>query len=49
MKIGSVAEVKAQFSAFLKASEGGPVVVTRSGGRSPSLSACKTRTRSNDS
>ena len=31
MKIVSVAEVKAQFSAFLKASEGGPVVVTRNG------------------
>ena len=31
MKIASVAEVKAQFSAFLKASEGGPVVVTRNG------------------
>ncbi len=29
MRIASVAEVKAQFSAFLKASEGGPVVVTR--------------------
>src|SRR6059058_2940375 len=31
MKIASVAEVKAQFSAFLKASEAGPVVVTRNG------------------
>ena len=31
MKIASVAEVKSQFSAFLKASEGGPVVVTRNG------------------
>jgi prevent-host-death family protein len=31
MKIASVAEVKAQFSAFLKASESGPVVVTRNG------------------
>src|SRR5438128_11817308 len=31
MKIASVAEVKAQFSAFLKASEDGPVVVTRNG------------------
>jgi prevent-host-death family protein len=31
MKIASVAEIKAQFSAFLKASEGGPVVVTRNG------------------
>jgi prevent-host-death family protein len=31
MKIASVADVKAQFSAFLKASEGGPVVVTRNG------------------
>jgi prevent-host-death family protein len=31
MKIASVAEVKAQFSAFLKASEEGPVVVTRNG------------------
>ena len=27
----SVAEVKSQFSAFLKASEGGPIVVTRNG------------------
>jgi len=31
VKIASVAEVKAQFSAFLKASEGGPVIVTRNG------------------
>jgi prevent-host-death family protein len=31
MKSASVAEVKSQFSRFLKASEGGPVVVTRNG------------------
>jgi prevent-host-death family protein len=31
MKIASVAEVKAQFSSFLHASEGGPIVVTRNG------------------
>lgn len=31
MKIASVAEVKSQFSAFLKASEDGPVVVTKNG------------------
>ena len=31
MKIASVAEVKSQFSAFLKASADGPVVVTRNG------------------
>ena len=31
MKIASVAEVKSQFNAFLKASEGGPIVVTRNG------------------
>lgn len=31
MKIASVAEVKSQLSAFLKASEEGPVVVTRNG------------------
>lgn len=31
MKIASVAEVKAQFSAFHKSSAGGPVVVTRNG------------------
>jgi prevent-host-death family protein len=31
MKIGSVADVKAHFSAYLKESEGGPVVVTRNG------------------
>jgi prevent-host-death family protein len=31
MKIASVAEVKSHLSAFLKASEGGPVVVTRNG------------------
>ncbi len=31
MKIASVAEIKSQFSAFLKASESGPVVVTRNG------------------
>src|SRR5437588_12971296 len=29
MKIASVAEIKSQFSAFLKATESGPVVVTR--------------------
>lgn len=31
MKIASVAEVKSQFSAFLKASAEGPIVVTRNG------------------
>ena len=31
MKIASVADVKAHFSAYLKASEEGPVVVTRNG------------------
>jgi prevent-host-death family protein len=31
MKIASVAEVKSRFSAFVKASEAGPVVVTRNG------------------
>src|SRR5438132_8365218 len=31
MRIASVAEIKSQFSAFLKASEAGPVVVTRIG------------------
>jgi prevent-host-death family protein len=31
MKIASVADVKAHFSAFLKASESRPVVVTRNG------------------
>jgi prevent-host-death family protein len=31
MKIASVAEIKSQFSAVLKASEAGPVVVTRNG------------------
>jgi prevent-host-death family protein len=31
MKIASVAEVKSQFSAYLKAAEGGPVVVTKNG------------------
>jgi prevent-host-death family protein len=31
MKIASVAEVKSQFSAFLKSSEAGPVVVTKNG------------------
>lgn len=31
MRIASVAEIKSQFSAFLKASESGPVVVTRNG------------------
>jgi prevent-host-death family protein len=31
VKIASVAEVKSQFNAFLKASEAGPVVVTRNG------------------
>jgi prevent-host-death family protein len=31
MKLASVAEVKSRFSEFLRASEGGPVVVTRNG------------------
>jgi PHD/YefM family antitoxin component YafN of YafNO toxin-antitoxin module len=31
MKVASVAEVKADFGVYLKASEQGPVVVTRSG------------------
>jgi prevent-host-death family protein len=31
MKIASVADVKAKFSAYLKSSEGGPVVITRNG------------------
>jgi len=31
MKIASVAEIKSQFSAFLRASAGGPVIVTRNG------------------
>lgn len=31
MRIASVAEVKSRFSSFLKASEGGPVVVTKNG------------------
>ena len=31
MRIASVADVKARFSAFLKASKRGPVVVTRNG------------------
>jgi prevent-host-death family protein len=31
MKIATVAEVKAQFSSFLNASESGPIVVTRNG------------------
>jgi prevent-host-death family protein len=31
MRIASVADIKTQFSAYLKASAGGPVVVTRNG------------------
>jgi prevent-host-death family protein len=31
MKIASVADVKAKFSAYLKSSAGGPVVITRNG------------------
>jgi prevent-host-death family protein len=31
LKIASVAEIKAQFSAYLKESEQGPVIVTRNG------------------
>jgi prevent-host-death family protein len=31
MKIASIAEVKSRFSSLLRASEGGPVVVTRNG------------------
>jgi prevent-host-death family protein len=31
MKIASIADVKSQFSAYVKSSAGGPVVVTRNG------------------
>jgi prevent-host-death family protein len=31
MRIASIADIKAHFSAYLKESEGGPVVVTRNG------------------
>ena len=31
MRIASVAEVKSKFSAFLKESEAGPIIVTRNG------------------
>ena len=31
MKIASVAEIKSQFSSFVKASAGGPIVITRNG------------------
>ena len=31
MKIASVADIKAHFSAYLKASEEGPIIVTRNG------------------
>lgn len=31
MKIGSVADVKAKFSAYVKATDQGPVVITRNG------------------
>ena len=31
MKIASVADVKARFSAYLRASEEGPIIVTRNG------------------
>ena len=31
MKIGPVAEVKSHFGAYLKASEEGPIIVTRNG------------------
>lgn len=31
MKIASIADVKARFSAYLKASQEGPVIVTRNG------------------
>jgi prevent-host-death family protein len=31
MRIASVAEIKSQFSSFLKAAETGPIVVTRNG------------------
>ena len=31
MKIAPIAEIKAQFSSFVKASEEGPVIVTRNG------------------
>jgi hypothetical protein len=37
MKIASVADVKAHFSAYLRASEHGPVVVTRNGARRGSV------------
>jgi prevent-host-death family protein len=41
MKIASVAEIKSQFSAFLKASEEGPVIVTRNGRPTAVLLAVK--------
>ncbi|MBW3540280.1 MAG: type II toxin-antitoxin system Phd/YefM family antitoxin [Planctomycetes bacterium] len=45
MKVASVAEVKSQFSAFLKASEAGPVVVTRNGRPVAVIVAFRMRTR----
>jgi len=39
MKIASVAEIKSRFSAFLKSSEGVPVVVTRNGRPLPTAMA----------
>lgn len=41
MKIASVAEVKAQFSAFVKETEQGPVIVTRNGRPVAALLAVK--------
>jgi prevent-host-death family protein len=39
MKIASVADVKAHFSAYLRASEEGPVIITRNGKPAAVLSA----------
>lgn len=41
MKIASVAEVKAQFSAYIKETEQGPVIVTRNGRPVAALLAVK--------
>lgn len=41
MKIASVADVKAQFSAYVKESEQGPVIVTRNGRPVAALLAVK--------
>jgi prevent-host-death family protein len=48
MRIASVADVKAKFSGYLKASEQGPVVVTKNGRPVAMLCLSRMRMKSNE-